>query len=101
MLFRKPVLPKLLRHWYQDPLAVTRLREIVSDPVFLTACATLSAVAQPAHAASRGLDGDKKAASFDWLAGYHDFLRDLEKLTHLPAEGPQSLEEWKHITKTP
>jgi len=101
MLFKKPALPKTLKHWFQDPMAIVRLREILSDPVFLTACATLQAAAQPAHAATRALSPEKRAAAFDWLAGYGDFLRDLEKLTQLPPETTQQLEEWKHITPQP
>ena len=98
MLFSKPVLPKTIAHWFQDPAAVIRLREILSDPVFLTACATLSAAAQPAHMALHALSPEKQAASFAWLAGFHDFLRDLEKLTRMPDSGRQSVEEWEHIT---
>jgi hypothetical protein len=98
MLFRKPVVSKTLTHWYADPMAVARLRELLADPVFLTACATLSAAAQPAHFATRTLSPESRAASFDWLAGYHDFLRDLEKLTRIPDTGRQMIEEWTHIT---
>ena len=101
MLFGKPALPKTLAHWFQDPVAVIRLRELLADPVFLTACATLSAVAQPAHAATRTLSPESRAASFDWLAGYHDFLRDLEKLTRIPDSGRQFVEEWNHISTKP
>lgn len=101
MLFSKPALPKLLKHWYANPQAVTQLREILDNPVFLTACATLSAVAQPAHMATHALSPEKQAASFNWLAGYHDFLRDLEKLTRMPASDWAATPEWNHITTKP
>lgn len=99
MFFRKPSIPKTLRHWFQDERAVMRLREILSDPVFQIACATLHAAAKPAHAATRALSPEQRAASFDWLAGYSDFTRDLEKLTRIPESGPAPAEEWAHITK--
>lgn len=98
MLFNKPALPKTVKHWYNNPQAAIQLRELLDNPIFLTACATLSAAAQPAHMATRALSPEARAASFDWLAGYHDFLRDLEKLTRMPESGRQSVEEWEHIT---
>lgn len=99
MFFRKPALPKSVEQWFRDPVAVSRLREIIADPVFQTACATLSVAAQPGHGATRSLCPEKRASSFDWLAGYHDFLRDLEKLTRIPDRTADQLEEWKHIDK--
>lgn len=101
MFFRKPVLPKTLQHWFQDPIAVARLRELLADPVFLVACATLNAAAQPAHMATRAQSPEQLASSFVWLAGYNDFLRDLEKLTRMPDSGRTNIEEWKHITPQP
>jgi hypothetical protein len=101
MLFGKPALPKSIQHWYASPQAAIQLRELLDNPIFLTACATLSAAAQPAHMATHALSPEKQAASFAWLAGYHDFLRDLEKLTRMPSEGPLATPEWDHITKTP
>lgn len=99
MLFKKPAVPKSIKHWYDNPQAVIQLRELLDNPIFLTACATLSAAAQPAHMATHALSPEKQAASFAWLAGYSDFLRDLEKLTRMPDSARQSFEEWNHITK--
>jgi len=101
MLFRKPVIPRPLHVWFQDPLSAIRLRELVTDPVFLSACATLSALAQPTFGVSQKRTGEQRAAAFDWLSGYHDFLRDLEKLTKLPepARHSQGLpDEWSHTS---
>ena len=93
-------LPRPLNFWFQDHKSVERLREILSDPVFRTACATLAASAQPAHSATRNLSPEQRSASFDWLAGYSDFVRDLEKLTQIPVQGTPLLEEWNHLATT-
>ena len=94
-------LPRPLSFWFADQKSVEKLREILSDPVFQTAVATLAAAAQPAHAAIRALSPEQRSASFDWLAGYSDFVRDLEKLTRIPVQGPSLLEEWTHIAPKP
>jgi hypothetical protein len=98
MLFRKKATPKPIKSWHQDPVAVVRLREIITDPVFQTAAATLSAMVQPSFSVIQKRSVDARAASFDWLAGYHDFVRDLEKLATPSAEEETHTEtEWGHI----
>jgi hypothetical protein len=41
-------------------------------------------------------DTERNAQRQAWLAGYHDFVNDLLKLTKAPAAKGQNLEEWSH-----
>lgn len=90
----KPQLPKALEHWFQDLPSIERLREILADPVFQTACATLVQAALPSQTAVH--TGQTNSEKLCWLAGYSDFARDLAKLTRiLPPKA--DLEEWAHL----
>lgn len=95
MFFDKPVVPKSLEHWYNDPYAVTRLREILDDPIYQLACATLTQAAQPTF--SNVVSGTGNNERLCWLGGYVDFHRDLQKLTKAPTSRANVLDEWSHI----
>ena len=98
MFSRKAIIPRPLHHWMQDPASMQRLRDILADPVFLTACATLTQTAQPTYTATQNQTPEAQAATFNWLAGYNDFLRDLGKMTVPPDSGTRAQEdEWSHI----
>lgn len=96
MFFDKPALPKSIAHWFADPILVTRLREIISDPVFQTACATLTEQAQPTF--SNVVNSSNNNELRCWLAGYTDFVRDLTKLTKVPVDKREQANEWAHIS---
>ena len=95
MLFSKPTIPKPLEHWFNDIAAVERLREILSDPIYQSACATLVQAATPTFATIVGNQSNNEKLC--WLGGYTDFLRDLQKLTKAPITR-QDAEEWAHIS---
>lgn len=99
MFFKaKPVsVPKTLEHWYGDMAAVARLREILEDPTFQLACASLCAAAAP-NATSVTNTADHNAARLNWLAGYNDAFRDLQKLTKIPTSYSDLPEEWAYIS---
>jgi hypothetical protein len=94
MFFDKPTPPKPLEHWYQDIAAVERLREILADPILQQASATLLQAAMPSHVNVGS--GHVNNERLCWLGGYSDFLRDLNRLTKIPAQQADVL-EWKHI----
>lgn len=94
MLFSKPTVPKPLEHWFNDLSSVSRLREILEDPAFELASATLLAAASPTY--SNLTDTDRNAQRQAWLAGYHDFANDLLKLTKAPLSKGRNVEEWSH-----
>jgi hypothetical protein len=96
MFGKKAVVPKKLEHWFLDEPAVLRLRELLQDPVLQLAVATLQASVQPtSRAVSHDRDQNERALCI--LAGYHDFFRDLEKLTQFPRSRAADAEEWSHI----
>jgi hypothetical protein len=89
--------PRKLERWFQDPLMVSRLREILSEDAFQVAQATLLDAALPtyAHLNRPQEDIERRHA---WLAGYRDALRDLVSLTLAPSAPKSSLpDEWAHI----
>jgi len=91
----KATVPKSLEHWFHDIAAISRLREILDDPIFQLACATLSSAAQPTYSSiiANGTNNERHC----WLGGYTDFYRDLQKLTKSPVSRTGSPEEWSHI----
>lgn len=94
MFFGKPVVPKSLEHWYNDHSAVERLREILSDPILQQASATLLQAALPSHVnVGSGPTNNERLC---WLGGYSDFMRDLQRLTKMPATR-SDVSEWEHI----
>lgn len=96
MLFGKPTVPKPLKQWFLDPVAVDRLREILDDPVFQVACATLHNAALPSfNTVNNTPEGNSNRLA--WLAGYRDFANDLQSLTKLPQTKDYSVAEWEHI----
>jgi hypothetical protein len=95
MLFSKPTVPKTLDHWFNDIAAVTRLREILEEPAFQLACASLLSAAQPSF--SSIIAGEGNNEKMCWLGGYSDFLRDLQKLTKLKSKSNNNTDEWSHI----
>lgn len=92
---RKIITPKSLDHWFKDIDAVTRLRELLDDPIFQLACATLTQAAQPTY--SSIIAGSNNNERVCWLGGYNDFHRDLQKLTKAPTSRNNVPEEWSHI----
>ena len=94
MFFDKPVVPKSIDHWFNDEHGVLRLREILSDPILQQASATLLQAAMPSHLnVSSGQTNNERLC---WLGGYSDFLRDLTRLTKMPATR-SDVSEWEHI----
>jgi hypothetical protein len=93
-----PCLPKSLEHWFADMTNVEKLRDLLRDPVFQTAAASLISAAQPAYACTIQPTeiNDRRQA---WLAGYNDAFRDLLKLTKapVPRAGSTLPDEWSHI----
>lgn len=89
-------LPKLLDHWFLNPESANRLRDILDDPVFQTAVATLKEAAGPT---SLTLTTDQTANSnrLSWYAGYRDAFNDLAKLTKIPNNTKQTNDEWMHL----
>jgi hypothetical protein len=98
MLFSKPVPPQPLERWFKDPISVTRLRELLDDPVMQQAAAMLLQAAMPTH--QHVLTGDSNNERLCWLGGYSDFLRDLNRLTKVPA-AQNDPHEWDHIFPDP
>lgn len=102
--FRKrgaaPPVPVPLKRWYANIEFVERLRELVEDPVFQLACATLEQQAQPTASIAAMSDRDKASNRMHWLAGYNDFTRDLISLTKFPQEQTTQLSEWDYLTNT-
>jgi RNA polymerase-interacting CarD/CdnL/TRCF family regulator len=92
---KKIALPIPLRRWYHNLDDVSRLREILSDEVFQRAVATLKENASPT-VSTLSSDAQANNNKTVWLAGYCDFVKDLEKLTNAPAQNNQqnNIEEW-------
>ena len=97
MLFQHPRPPKPIHHWFLNPVAITRLREITEDPVFQLACATLLAAAMPTRH-STSSDPERNSLAHSWLAGYRDFQNDLAALTVMPGPKGPPADEWLHVT---
>ena len=94
---KPPAVPVKLELWFKDLKSVTRLREIVDDPVFQTAVATLKEAAGPT-VTSIGSDPNENSQRFSWYAGYRDSFNDLEKLTHRPSTTKTNQpDEWTHL----
>lgn len=94
MLSTKPVVPQTIERWFSDPTQVQKLRDILADPTFEVAAATLLSAARPSYS---GLgDTERNALRQAWSAGYHDFITDLQKLTKAPPTKGRDLEEWSH-----
>ena len=92
-------LPAPLKRWFADPACVERLRDILADPVFQVACATLQNQAQPSSAVV-GADTVANNNRLQWLAGYNDFTRDLVSLTRYPQDTESTpTPEWDYLTK--
>jgi hypothetical protein len=94
MLSSKPVVPQTIERWFSDPTQAAKLREMLEDSVFEAAAATLLSAARPTFMALT--DTERNAQRQAWLAGYHDFVNDLLKLTKAPPTKGQNLEEWSH-----
>lgn len=95
MFAQKPVVPKALDHWYRDIASVERLREILEDPTFQLACASLMNAALPSF--PNVVSGTGNNEKMCWLGGYSDFARDLKKLTVLP-NSRSEMPEWEHLS---
>lgn len=89
--------PRKLERWFQDPIMVSRLRELLSEEAFQVAQATLLDAALPTYA-HLNRPNEENVLRHAWLAGYRDALRDLLALTVAPAARNRDLpEEWAHI----
>jgi hypothetical protein len=94
-------LPVPLDTWFLDPTSAANLRVLLQDPTLQKAVATLQALANPLHASLKG-SAEEVSRSYAWLAGYHDFFRDLNRLTKVPVNAPSAsgnddLESWGYI----
>jgi hypothetical protein len=94
---KKSATPKSLEHWYADMAAVERLRELLADPVLQLAVNTLCAGSAP-NGTTIKRDNETNAAAMNWLAGYNDAFRDLQKLTKLPNHLSDLPAEWSHVS---
>lgn len=99
MLFNKPTVPVPIEKWFSNPDAVDRLRVIVNDPYFQLACATLLAASLPTRAST--MDPQRNVQLHSWLAGYGDFISDLNKLSRTPPRTRAEIQEWEHIAPPP
>jgi hypothetical protein len=95
MLKKKISVPIPLNRWFNDVKAVQELRDLLESEAFQTAVAILKDAAAPTFATLANNETNNLRHS--WYAGYGDFVKDLHKLTKLPATQQQSLEEWTHI----
>lgn len=94
---KKAVIPPKLSHWFANETNVTRLRELLDEPILQQAFAMLRDAAGPDYTTLVN-DVESNARRHCWLAGYRDFQNDLEKLTKMPAStNPPTQEEWTHI----
>lgn len=90
----KIALPVPLQRWYADMQAIDRLRDILNDESFRRAVATLKENALPS-VSSLSTDPQANSNKAVWLAGYCDFIKDLERLTTVPTnQKPNQIEEW-------
>jgi hypothetical protein len=92
---KKISVPTPLNRWFNDIKAVEELRDLLDSEAFQTAVAILKDAAAPSYATLA--DGETNNLRLSWYAGYGDFVKDLQKLTKLPATQQQSIEEWTHI----
>jgi hypothetical protein len=93
-----PTPPTPLARWKADPISILALRELLEKPVFAQACAIIVDNAQPTTSDLFG-STDSLARKHCWLAGYGDFLRDLQKLTKMPSVMADQV-PWGHFTDT-
>ncbi len=94
---KKIAVPMKLERWFNDLKSVTRLNDLIEDPVFQQAVAILKEASGPTVTS---LDSDPQANSHKlaWYAGYRDAFNDLEKLTHRPSTTkPNQPDEWTHL----
>jgi hypothetical protein len=94
---KKITVPIKLERWFNDLQSVTRLSDIIEDPVFQQAVAVLKEASGPT---ATSLDPDPQANSHKlaWYAGYRDAFNDLEKLTHRPSAAKHNQpDEWTHL----
>lgn len=92
-------IPRKLERWFQDPITVSRLREILAEDAFQIAQATLLDAALPTYA-HLNRPAENNNLRHAWLAGYRDALRDLQSLTIAPnarAQNPLP-DEWAHLS---
>ena len=75
MFAHKPILPVTIDRWFNDVNSAPRLRELVENPYFELAVATLLSAARPTFANLS--DPERNSQRQAWLAGYHDFANDL------------------------
>jgi hypothetical protein len=94
MLSSKPIIPQTIERWFSEPTQASILRELLENPFFEAAVATLLSAARPTFLALT--DTERNAQRQAWLAGYHDFANDLLKLTKAPLTKGKNLEEWSH-----
>ncbi len=83
--------------WFSNLENVTRLREILEDPIFIAASNLLlnSSRLDTANLFKVPAMIPLKAAQ---VAGYNDFYTDLEKLARAPETfNPTLPDEWSHI----
>jgi len=101
MFNKRPTLPVPLARWQKDLTAIDELREIVSSETYRVAIATLKETSL--LTGETIMQADKLTVNrANWLAGYYDAFRDIERLTKLTDTKTQAnLNEWTHIQNNP
>lgn len=82
--------------WYGNQDNVKGLRDVVTQPLFRLAEATLKDGARPTR--TNLSSAEDNSLNLAWYAGYCDAFRDIQNLTHTPKKFLQpDLEEWAHV----
>jgi hypothetical protein len=97
MFGKKPALPRPLERWFNDPILVTRLRELLGEDAFQIAAATLLDAAQPTFA-SLNRPAERNELRHAWLAGYRDAFRDLKAMSTARTPRAEDSGAWEHLT---
>ena len=99
----QPALPSPLNRWFKNVSNQKELREIIDNPLFLTAVASLKEHYRP-HRGSIKVEDGLNSSNLAWYAGFCDAFQELEKLGHPTVNSqmtttPTQNEEWTHIQK--
>ena len=82
--------------WFTSTGNRDRLRSVLNDPVFKAAVETLLFNSQPDSIHAIG-QPDQSVQRYAWLAGYNQFLRDLNNLADISLTPPSfDGEEWNY-----
>lgn len=91
-------LPVPIQLWYRDEVSRTELRAALATPGVQRAISTLKELAMPTAHQVVAVSSEEAARREAWLAGYCDFVRDLERLAReVPAQLQE--DEWSYINR--